>query len=61
MSKFTQCQVVRHGDRLGLYFEQAPGAVSYTFDASDPMVSHSTKVTPPYLLVSRILIELDRL
>ena len=28
---------VRHGDRLGVYLEEAPGAVAYSFDSSNPM------------------------
>ena len=36
VAKQMDCAVVRQGDRLGLSFEDAPGAVAYTFDASDP-------------------------
>ncbi|KAK2174617.1 hypothetical protein NP493_789g00026 [Ridgeia piscesae] len=34
-----KCLLVRAGDRVGVYIEEAPGAVAYTFDP-----------TPPYLL-----------
>ena len=36
-SKITErCVRVRQWDRLGVYFEEAPGAVAYTFDATSP-------------------------
>jgi len=38
LGKFLPCSIVQQGDRLALYFEEAPGAVAYTFDASDPRV-----------------------
>lgn len=38
LGKFLPCAIVQQGDRLALYFEEAPGAVAYTFDASDPRV-----------------------
>ena len=33
---------VQRGDRLGVYFEEAPGAVAYTFDADSPTALGTT-------------------
>ena len=33
---------VRQGDRLGVYMEDTPGAVAYTFDAAQPMALGKT-------------------
>ena len=40
--KFRPCVRVRQGDRLGVYLEESPGAVAYTFDADQPMALGKT-------------------
>ncbi|MRB67584.1 hypothetical protein GH825_29900, partial [Bacillus thuringiensis] len=36
-SKFTEkCMRVQAGDRVGVYVEEAPGAIAYTFDGASP-------------------------
>ena len=35
-SKFGKCARIENGDRMGVFLEEAPGAVAYTFDASTP-------------------------
>ena len=49
VSKLTECTVVEYGDRLGLYFEEAPGSVVYVFDAKEPTAFAKTVNTtnPP--------------
>ena len=32
----SKCILVRTGDKIGYSIEEEPGAVSYSFDASDP-------------------------
>jgi len=42
-AKFLDCVVVQENDRLGLFFEESPGAVAYTFDGDDPRVYGATQ------------------
>ena len=42
------CFRVENGDRLGLHFEEIPGAVAYTFNATKPVAygKHINSSTP---------------
>lgn len=42
-AKFLDCVIVQENDRLGLFFEESPGAVAYTFDGKDPRVYGATQ------------------
>lgn len=43
-AKFYPCARTENGDRMGVFMEEAPGAVAYTFDASSPKaLGHSLK------------------
>ena len=48
-SKLTKCMRVQTGDRVGVYIEEAPGAIAYTFDGASPdaLVHTQTNVTDP--------------
>ena len=48
-SKRTEkCVRVRAGDRIGVYIEEAPGAIAHTFDGTSPAtLLHLQNVTYP--------------
>ena len=41
-AKLMDCTLVHQGDRLGLSFEDTPGAVAYKFDSTDPTAFGTT-------------------
>ena len=41
---------MRAGDRLGVYIEEAPGAIAYTFDVTNPSVLAHTQTNVPELI-----------
>ncbi|KAI0213831.1 hypothetical protein LSAT2_001082 [Lamellibrachia satsuma] len=59
-SKLTEkCVRVRAGDRIGVYIEEAPGAIAYTFDGTSPdaLVHTQTNVTEPQLIAIDAVVE----
>ena len=59
-AKLVDCALVYQGDRLGLSFEEAPGAVAYSFDEADPK-AFSTTLDPSTPLATNTILTFDSL